>query len=218
MRPDAIALARAAVEDLDEGPVGDHVGVTMVGRGVAVHRFASDLPGYRGWEWHVVLACAEGSDHVTVNEVALVPGDHALRAPEWVPYEDRVRPGDLGPRDLMPPAEDDPRLTPGEPSERRLSGEGAGEAAARWRDGDNGPSGAFAREALRHCGSCAFLVPLEGRLGRDFGVCANEWTFDAEVVHRDHGCGAHSATPAVGGEGGPSGKAWSDAPADRPGE
>lgn len=208
-RQAAIDLARAAVEGLEEGDVGEHVGVTLAGRGAATHRFASDLPGYRGWEWHVVLASAPGSDYVTVSEVALVPGDQALQAPDWVPYEDRVRPGDLGPRDLMPPADDDERLTRGDPGHRRLSDAGIRDAARRWRDG-NGPGGEYARQALRHCGSCAFLVPLTGRLGDDFGVCTNEWTFDAEVVHLEHGCGAHSATPAQGGEGLPAGEAWDD--------
>ena len=53
--------------------VGKHIGVAGMGRNVATHRFEAEMPGYPGWEWQAVLACAEGSRYVTVNEVALVP-------------------------------------------------------------------------------------------------------------------------------------------------
>ena len=36
----------------------------------------------------------------------------ALVAPAWVPWEERIRPGDLGPGDLLLPVEDDPRVVP----------------------------------------------------------------------------------------------------------
>ncbi|WP_460490709.1 DUF3027 domain-containing protein, partial [Corynebacterium nasicanis] len=92
----AVDLARTALEELGDGPVGEHIGVQGLTRNVATHRFAAEVPGYSGWEWNAVLACASGSRYVTVNEVALVPapsGD-ALRAPEWVPWSERIRPGD----------------------------------------------------------------------------------------------------------------------------
>lgn len=207
-RPEAVRLARRAVDDLGEGPAGRHLGVALPeGPGAAVHRFAARLPGYRGWEWHVVLAAAPGADRATVSEVALVPGEAALRAPEWVPYEERLEPGDLGPRDLLPPAADDPRLTPGEAAQRRLTEAGLAAAARRWTESDTGPGSEFAAEAIRSCASCAFLIPLAGELGGEFGVCANEWAFDGAVVHRGHGCGAHSATPEVTGQGAPVGDA-----------
>lgn len=206
----AVAIARAAVDDMDEGPAGEHRGASVTIPGVVVHRFAADLPGYRGWEWHVVLACAYGSQHITVNEVALVAGDSALQAPEWVPWEERLRPGDLGPRDLLPPAADDPRLTPGEPETRELSDGGLRETSSRWFSGDTGPKSEFAKEALRHCRTCAFHVRLSGALGDEWGACVNEWAFDGDVVHVDYGCGAHSATPEVTGIGAPEGEAYDD--------
>lgn len=116
----AVDLARRAVEEVGEGDVGKHRGVAGVGRNVATHRFEAHVPGYPGWEWHAVVACAEGSRTPTVNEVALVPGGQALQAPEWVPYSERLRPGDLGPGDLMPPAPDDDRLDGGKLSEAGL--------------------------------------------------------------------------------------------------
>ena len=54
-----------------------------------------------------------GADHATISEVVLIPGPTALLAPDWVPWDQRVRPGDLGPGDLLAPAKDDPRLVPG---------------------------------------------------------------------------------------------------------
>ncbi|MDO5097352.1 MAG: DUF3027 domain-containing protein [Corynebacterium sp.] len=111
LSPLAISIAREALEELGEGDIGDHKGVTNISAHVATHRFAADVPGYNGWEWNVVTACAAGSQWITVSEIALVPGGTALKAPEWVPYHDRVQPGDLGPGDHMPARVDDERLT-----------------------------------------------------------------------------------------------------------
>ena len=74
----------------------------------ATHRFLADMPGYQGWQWAVVVAAYPGADHATISEVVLVPGPTALLAPEWVPWDERVKPGDLGPGDLLAPPADDP--------------------------------------------------------------------------------------------------------------
>ena len=42
-----------------------------------------------------VVAAYPSCDHATVSEVVLVPGPTALLAPAWVPWENRVKPGDL---------------------------------------------------------------------------------------------------------------------------
>ena len=42
----------------------------------------------------------------------LLPGPGALLAPDWVPWHDRLRPGDLGVGDLLPASPDDERLVP----------------------------------------------------------------------------------------------------------
>jgi hypothetical protein len=49
---------------------------------------------------------------VTVCEAALLPGSGALLAPAWVPWSERVRPGDVGVGDLLPASRDDERLVP----------------------------------------------------------------------------------------------------------
>ncbi|AWB82356.1 DUF3027 domain-containing protein [Corynebacterium yudongzhengii] len=202
----AIATAREALSELDDGPIGGHLGVAGVCKNVATHRFAADVPGYSGWEWNAVLACATGSDYVTVNEVALVPtpeGD-ALTAPDWVPYTDRLRPGDLGPGDLMPPAPDDERLVEDAEDARavvvdkrrkhHLTRAGLEQATTRWRTGDFGPNSEFAEKAALRCRTCAFYLPLGEPVGENFGVCANEYSADGTVVHATYGCGAHADT------------------------
>ncbi|WKE51586.1 DUF3027 domain-containing protein [Corynebacterium tuberculostearicum] len=180
----AVRIAREALDEVGEGGVGKHIGVAGMGRNVATHRFEAEMPGYPGWEWQAVLACAEGSRYVTVNEVALVPGGEALQPPEWVPYEDRVRPGDLGPGDLMPPAVDDSRL-----DGDKLSKSGLEDAKKRWRT-EFGPNTDMAAKARLQCRTCAFYVQLLD----NYGVCANEYSADGRVVHSRYGCGAHSQT------------------------
>jgi hypothetical protein len=209
---DAVDLARAAVlAASDADAVGEHLGVRAEQERVATHAFASAVPGYHGWYWAVTVARASRSRTVTVDEIVLLPGADALLAPAWVPWEERIRPGDLGPGDVVPPpAADDPRLVPGyvhsdDPAvedvafelglgrERVMSREGRSDAAQRWQTGDRGPRTSMARHAPAHCGTCGFYLPLAGSLRAAFGVCGNEITdTDGEVVSVEYGCGAHS--------------------------
>lgn len=202
LSPIAKKIARNALIELGEGEVGRHIGIGHMGRNVATHRFEANVAGYNGWEWNAVLACADGSRYITVSELALVPGRRALQAPEWVPYEQRIQPGDLGPGDEMPPAANDERLTTSEAdaaldrgTEKKLSVSGLKQAEQRWLDGETGPGSSFAKKAKRHCSTCAFYLPLVG--SRDFGACANEFSADGMVVSSRYGCGAHSDTPPV---------------------
>jgi hypothetical protein len=208
----AVDLARGVAVEAGGSAVGDHLGVAADEDLVATHSFATSDPAYVGWHWAVTVTRAAGSDEVTVDEVVLLPGGGALVAPVWVPWSERVQPGDLAPGDLLPPRPDDPRVVPaytdvdgdlavatywdlglGRP--RVLSLDGRLDAAERWYDGDRGPSSAMARQAPAQCLTCAFRVPLAGALGAGFGVCANGYApDDAQVVSLDHGCGAHSET------------------------
>jgi hypothetical protein len=108
----AIDVARAAAAEVGGTSVGEHLAVHAESEYVVSHAFASTVPGYAGWMWIVTLARTAGQDEATVDEVVLLPGPDALLAPVWVPWHDRVRPGDLGPGDLLPGREDDPRLVP----------------------------------------------------------------------------------------------------------
>lgn len=208
----AVDLARRVAREAAGAKVGAHLGVEEDDALVATHSFASNDPAYVGWRWAVTVTRAEGSDDVTVDEVVLLPGEGALLAPAWVPWSERVQPGDLAPGDLLPPAQDDVRLVPSYTAEeaelaaetfwelglgrpRTLSFEGRATTADRWYDGERGPFTPMARQAPGQCLDCAFRVPLAGALSQLFGVCANGFApDDGAVVSLDHGCGAHSET------------------------
>jgi hypothetical protein len=110
---EATDLARAAAEELaDVGSVGEHVGVVADDERVVTHLFACQDAAYVGWRWAVTVTRAARAKTVTVDEAVLLPGPDSLLAPAWVPWSERVRPGDLGVGDLMPAPEDDERLVP----------------------------------------------------------------------------------------------------------
>jgi hypothetical protein len=211
---DAVDLARSAAEQTADGEAGIYLGPVADEQRVVTHRFGCLAAGYRGWMWAVTIARAARAKSVTVDEVVLLPGADALVAPQWVPWQERVRPGDLGPGDVLPTPPDDSRLVPaafsvppeGEAADleaaslafgtgrpRVLSAEGRESAARRWHRGEAGPRAAVARGAPGRCGSCGFFVPLSGGLRQVYGACANELApDDGRVVAADHGCGAHS--------------------------
>jgi len=110
---EAVDLARAAAVAV-AGPerVGEHLGVQAESDRVVTHLFDCLDPAYVGWQWAVTVARAPRSKTITVDETVLLPGPGALLAPPWVPWHDRLRPGDLGVGDLLPAPPDDERLVP----------------------------------------------------------------------------------------------------------
>ncbi|MCD7441320.1 DUF3027 domain-containing protein [Streptomyces lincolnensis] len=111
---EAVDLARTAAEEAAApGVVGEHAGVVSEGDRVVTHHFECKELGYRGWRWAVTVARASRAKIVTLDEVVLLPGPDALLAPEWVPWSERLRPGDMGPGDLLPTDAEDLRLEPG---------------------------------------------------------------------------------------------------------
>ena len=209
---DAVDVAREALDVVDPDHIGEHLDVVAEGERLVTHFFACGLPGYRGWRWAVTVTRIARSKQVTICDTALLPGPEALLAPQWVPWQDRLQPGDLGVGDLLPTAPDDDRLAPGyvlsdDPAveevswelglgrARVMSREGRLDAAQRWYDGDHGPNApiAVAAPAGARCGSCGFYLLLAGSMRQAFGVCGNEYApDDGQVVSVDHGCGAHS--------------------------
>ena len=106
-------LARAAAVDMvGADQVGPHIGVESDGDRLVTHLFACLDPGYVGWRWAVTVARASRAKVVTVDECVLLPGPESLLAPDWVPWSERVRPGDIGVGDLMPASAQDERLVP----------------------------------------------------------------------------------------------------------
>lgn len=213
----AVDTARAALaEEVPPTHVGEPQGLSADGPLVVTHYFEGHVPGYTGWHWAVTVTRVPDSDHVTVDETALLPGPESLLAPAWVPWKKRIQHGDIGAGDVMVTETDDMRLIPGMaeddlpqteeqllPSlwerglgrERILSPHGLREAAHRWYR-EVGPRAAVARATDLQCQSCGFLVLIGGSLGQAFGVCANGYSpADGRVVALNFGCGAHSQTP-----------------------
>ncbi|GAA3488814.1 DUF3027 domain-containing protein [Streptomyces cremeus] len=111
---EAVDLAREAAEEAAHpGVVGEHVSLFSEGDRVVTHLFEAKEPGYRGWRWAVTVARASRAKVVTVDETVLLPGPDSLQAPAWVPWSERLRPGDMGPGDLLPTEAEDLRLEPG---------------------------------------------------------------------------------------------------------
>ncbi|MCW6005328.1 DUF3027 domain-containing protein [Micromonospora sp. CPCC 205371] len=209
---DAVDLARAAITEVEPSDVGDHLEAVAEGDRLVTHFFDCHLAGYRGWRWAVTVTRVPRSKHVTVCETVLLPGPDALLAPGWVPWHERLQPGDLGVGDLLPTPADDDRLAPGytlsdDPAveevswelglgrARVMSLEGRLDTAQRWYDGDAGPDAPISLGAPKtaRCGSCGFYLPLAGSLRQSFGACGNLYApDDGRVVSVDHGCGAHS--------------------------
>lgn len=225
MTPKADAVVMTAVDvahealllEVDAADVGDHLDAHVEDERVVTHLFDCRRPGYAGWRWSVTVARASRQKGVTVDEIVLIPGADAIVAPTWVPYRERIKPGDLSPGDLLPVSDDDARLVPtysfgDDPLDadaraqvrtvakdlglgriRTLSPEGHELAAQRWYDGDAGPDAPLAQSAPEPCSTCGFLVRISGSLAESFGVCANgDANDDGRVVAFDHGCGAHS--------------------------
>ena len=221
----ALEIARAA---LLESIPADHVGkdldsVVEPSQDSAVtitsYTFECTSAGYPGWYWEVSVVEISGQRQPTVSEVNLLPGAAALVPAAWKPWADRVEAGDLGVGDLLPPPENDERLTAGFTSlgdledssddlaalhpvqwelglgrEKVLSTVGLERAVNRWFEKLNGPKSAMAKSAPAQCGSCGFLVAIGGSMGQVFGVCGNEFgAADGQVVATTFGCGAHSS-------------------------
>jgi Protein of unknown function (DUF3027) len=207
----------AAIEDANNSAfVGELHSVDTDDR-IATYLFEAALPGYHGWRWAVTVAKVDEDSSTTICDVVLLPGSESLIAPEWVPYKDRIQPGDIGVGDIIPTSADDERLVPGfaslpgdeelDPAQlfefglgraRVLSIVGRDAASKRWYEGDRGPNTPIAQYAPKPCSGCAFFIPIAGSLRSAFGVCANALSpEDARVVSVDHGCGAHSEALVV---------------------
>ena len=221
----ALEIARAA---LLESIPADHVGKVLDSLvepsqdpsvTITSYTFECTSAGYPGWYWEVSVVEISGQSQPTVSEVNLLPGAAALVPAAWKPWADRVEAGDLGVGDLLPPPENDERLTAGFTGiadledigddlaalhpvqwelglgrEKVLSTIGQERAVNRWFEKLNGPKSAMAKSAPAHCGSCGFLVAIGGSMGQVFGVCGNEFgATDGQVVATTFGCGAHSS-------------------------
>jgi hypothetical protein len=110
---EAVDLARQSLAEqagVRADTIGDHLGTEASADRVVTHFFDCTDQAYLGWRWAVTVARAPRAKVVTVDESVLLPGPDALLAPAWVPWQDRLRPGDVGIGDLLPASPDDERL------------------------------------------------------------------------------------------------------------
>jgi hypothetical protein len=212
---DATDLVRASLllEAEKSEHVGDYISVEFDDEDrVATYLFEANLPGYKGWRWCATVAKVDEESEATICDLVVLPGPDALLAPDWIPYIDRIQPGDIGVGDIVPSSLTDTRLVAGQqalPTDEELdtamaielgfgrarvmSIEGRDQASKRWYEGDRGPQAPIAQSAPKPCHSCGFFLQMAGSLRSSFGVCANAISpEDARVVSVDHGCGAHS--------------------------
>lgn len=220
----AVETAKEALLEVTaEQNIGVHMGAIQEAERLVTHAFECLQPGYRGWYWTVTVTRATRRTEVTVNELALLPGDDALLAPGWIPWAERLTPADISPTDRLPYRADDENLQTLEGSDtsalqegyeetgididaaqmwelglgraRVLSDKGRKAAFRRWYRSDAGPRNQATREAKAPCSTCGYFLKMAGSARQLFGVCANEWSaFDGRVVSLDHGCGSHSET------------------------
>lgn len=186
----AVDLAMAAATEVaGAGQVGEHVGMQSDGDRVVTHLFACLDPAYAGWRWAVTVARASRAKVVTVDECVLLPGPDSLLAPDWVPWSERVLPGDLGVGDLMPTPTDDERLVPSV----ALEGDDGvldWDDASAWEDGtDLAASLGMTRERDQERDSAGRIRVLSA-IGRD--ATAIRW------YTSDHGPGTPLARAAPG--------------------
>jgi hypothetical protein len=191
---EATDLARSAAEDLAGTElVGDHEGVYAEDERVATHLFRCLDGAYRGWRWAVTVNRAARARTVTVSETVLLPGPDSLLAPPWVPWSERVRPGDLGVGDLMPAADDDERLVPSSMLEGR-------EGVLDWDD--SAGAALFGLTVGLQSESAADSEPvagdrLGGRRSRVLSVIGRDDTA-ARWYNSEHGPGTPLARAAPG--------------------
>ena len=181
--PTAVGLAHAALGQITEPlSVGEHVAARSEGERLVTHLFECNLAGYRGWRWAVTLTRPPRSRTATICELELLPGEDAVLAPTWIPWAERLRPGDITRADRLPRRETDERLEPGWEATGDEEGDVAGMDAL-----DFGRARVLSPQGVRGAARRWY----EG----EHGICANEWAADdGRVVSLDHGCGAHSET------------------------
>lgn len=89
--PQFIDQARTALEKIAPvGTVGGFHGVEAFDPDVVFMQFSNTDEAYQGWMWTAALGRSDETSEPTVLETELLPGDHALLAPKWVSWAERI--------------------------------------------------------------------------------------------------------------------------------
>jgi hypothetical protein len=139
----AVDVARAAIEGIAPAEqIGRHLAAKSEGDRLVTHLFESKLAGYGGWQWYAVLTRNSRSKVVTVDELGLLPSEDSILAPEWIPWAERVRPGDEqgeeepGGADAAAPKEDADEPAPDAADDATSSADAAPEEDSDDADGN----------------------------------------------------------------------------------
>ena len=185
----AVDLAREAADSIAEpGTVGDHLGHGDGRRAprhplLRLHR--QRLPGLALGD-HRRPRAARARPRRCARPTSCRATARCCRR-QWLPYADRLAPGDLGAGDVLPYKEDDPLLEPGfeatgdeEVDELAVYELGLGPQARAVGRGARGGRPALVRGRARPalpgvaekapapCSSCGFFLPMAGALAGFF--------------------------------------------------
>ena len=85
-----LELAQRALDELaPAGAVGEVRDARQIAEQVVEIRYASNLEAYPDWFWTASLATVD-DQRPTILELALLPGENSLLAPQWVPWAERL--------------------------------------------------------------------------------------------------------------------------------
>ncbi len=80
---------KAVVTSAGAVAIGDFIEAVVEEPGITCYNFQSKLKGYPDWRWSIVMFTPEG-EAATISEVLLLPTDGSLKAPDWVPWSERL--------------------------------------------------------------------------------------------------------------------------------
>jgi len=84
-------LALSALkENTSHALIGDFLDEVEASKGVIEVRFAALMRGYEGWVWAITLTSPDKRKGISVSEVNLMAGPHAVLSPNWVPWAERL--------------------------------------------------------------------------------------------------------------------------------
>ncbi len=70
--------------------LGAFIEVIEEGEGVHTYLFEANQKGYVGWRWSVTVFQLDPSSEPTLSEVVMIPSEGSIKAPNWVPWAERL--------------------------------------------------------------------------------------------------------------------------------